>query len=253
MARNCLILCQTSEQKETCMSQTDAVNNLFYKNWPCLDSIGNLYIMDSGNSRIAVANGSTVFGVSGGSGTGLGQFNSPTNISISERGIYVEDGGNSRIECFNPLPSGVYTFTNTDLRFAFSPGFSPTSISARDSLTNEMFYILRQSDNTVKLYQIAPENPLPVWNSMTNRIFAADVSGAALNFSIVSANQYQQAFLSSGTANAISAIGQIGQLMPVSIRNDTAEYYFEQTVAGQTVTFPVKFVKENGIWKILEF
>ena len=86
-----------------------------------------------------------------------------------------------------------------------------------------------------------------------HQIEARPISGAAFNFSIVSANQYQQAFLSTGTANTISLISQIGTLTPVFIKNDTAEYYFQQVIAGETITFPVKFVKENGVWKILEF
>mgnify|MGYP002389654390 CR=1 FL=1 len=35
-----------------------------------------------------------------------------------------------------------------------------------------------------------------------------------------------------------------------------AQYYFEEKdtiIPGQTLTFPVEFVKENGVWKILEF
>ena len=106
------------------------------------DSIGNLYIVDSGNNRIAIANGTMVLGVSGGSGTNFGQFSSPTNISVNARGIYVADSGNKRIECFNPLADGVYTFTNTDLRFVFSTNYSPASVSARDDLTNELFYVV---------------------------------------------------------------------------------------------------------------
>jgi len=41
--------------------------------------------------------------------------------------------------------------------------------------------------------------------------------------------------------------------IPVFISNDTAQYYFEQTVNGILLLFPVEFVKENGVWKIQEF
>jgi DNA-binding beta-propeller fold protein YncE len=217
------------------------------------DSIGNLYIVDCGNNRIAVASGATVLGVSGGSGTNFGQFSAPTNISVNARGIYVADSGNSRIECFNPLADEAYTFTNTDLRFAFSPGFVPASVSARDDLTNELFYVANNNGNSIKLYQMSPDNPLPVWNAMTNQIAAANVAGAMLNFSVASVDKYQQAFLSVGTANAISAINQIGTLTPVYIYQDQAEYYFTNMINGQIITFPVELDKENGVWKILEF
>ena len=46
---------------------------------------------------------------------------------------------------------------------------------------------------------------------------------------------------------------QIGTLSLVFIENDAAEYYFEQTGNGQLLLFPVEFVVENGVWKILEF
>jgi hypothetical protein len=42
-------------------------------------------------------------------------------------------------------------------------------------------------------------------------------------------------------------------LTPVVIESDTAQYRFDQVIDGITITFPVEFVKENGIWKILEY
>jgi hypothetical protein len=56
-----------------------------------------------------------------------------------------------------------------------------------------------------------------------------------------------------GTAKLASDINAIGPLTPVYIENDLAEYYFEQTIEGQLLLFPVEFVKENGAWKIVEF
>ena len=42
-------------------------------------------------------------------------------------------------------------------------------------------------------------------------------------------------------------------LTAATIEAETAQYYFEDLIGGETITFPVEFVKENGIWKILEF
>ena len=33
----------------------------------------------------------------------------------------------------------------------------------------------------------------------------------------------------------------------------TSLSYFQQVIEGETITFPVEFVRENGVWKILEF
>ena len=46
---------------------------------------------------------------------------------------------------------------------------------------------------------------------------------------------------------------QAGTLTPVFIDNDKAEYYFTNSIDGQTITFPVEFDKEDGVWKILQF
>jgi hypothetical protein len=57
---------------------------------------------------------------------------------------------------------------------------------------------------------------------------------------------------SSGVAAVVSDIGNL-TLTPEVIDGSSAEYSFDRVIAGQTVTFPVEFVKENGVWKILEF
>ena len=45
----------------------------------------------------------------------------------------------------------------------------------------------------------------------------------------------------------------IGAPAPDYINNEQAEFYFTETINGQTTGFFVEFVKENGVWKILEF
>jgi len=102
------------------------------------------------------------------------------------------------------------------------------------------------------LYSCLPQDPISTWNMMTNSIMSGDISGAIAHFSVVTADDCQQTILSLGT-NVISDINEIGPLTPVSINDTTAEYYFEQTVNGQVLLFPVEFVKENGVWKILQF
>jgi DNA-binding beta-propeller fold protein YncE len=72
------------------------------------DAGGNIYVVDSGNSRVqkfdALGNYLSQFGSAG---TGNGQFNGPVGIAISRKGnIYVMDVGNSRGERFGS--DGVY-------------------------------------------------------------------------------------------------------------------------------------------------
>jgi|GEM_PF-6135483 len=221
------------------------------------DAAGLLYIVDSGNNRIVTAQGTSVVGVTGTGGTDLEQFNSPVNLCVGERGVYVADTGNNRIQSFNRLANGVYSFAPTDIRFAVSTNFNqPAATAAVGGLTNELFYVADTGNNRVVLCNApgdSPDDILAVWNSMTNYVVMGDIIGAISCFSIASSHNYQQAFLSLGMASAISAVNQIGPLTPVYIKNDTAEYYFTNTIDGQTLTFPVDFVKENGQWKILEF
>jgi DNA-binding beta-propeller fold protein YncE len=218
------------------------------------DSVGTLYIVDSRNNRIALAESSLVLGVSGTNGTALGQFSAPVGISVGERGVYVADTGNNRIQCFNPLANGVYSFAPSDIRFGFSTNFNqPFSVAAVDNLTNEMFYVADTGNNRVVLCKLPTEDPTPPWNNMTNHVATGDVSGAVSSFCSDTADAYRQSFLVIGTADLISDINQIGTLTPVFIKNDTAEYYFEKNIEGHTILFPVEFMKENGVWKIISF
>jgi hypothetical protein len=221
------------------------------------DSANTLYIVDSGNNRIVLAEGSEVVEVTGTSGTALGQFDAPMNISVGEQGVYVADTGNNRIQKFYLPAGGLFSITPSSISFAISTNLNqPFSVAAVDSLTNETFYVADTGNNRVILCTVPAENPdaiQAVWNSMAARVAAGDISGAAQYFSSISANEYQQAFLSVGTGNVISALNQIGTLTPVFINSATAEYYFTNTVDGQTITFPVEFDMENGVWKILEF
>jgi hypothetical protein len=222
------------------------------------DSTGILYIVDSGNSRIVLAQGISVEGATGTNGTALAQLGGPVNISVGERGVYVADTGNNRIQSFSPpAPHSSFSIDSSTIRFAISTNLNaPAAAAVVDSLTNEMFYVADTGNNRVILCNVPADNsetPLAVWNSMTTHVAAGDISGAISCFSVASSDNYRQAFLSVGTANTISAVNQVGTLTPVYILDDKAEYYFQQVIAGQTITFPVEFDKENGVWKILEF
>ena len=97
-------------------------------------------------------------------------------------------------------------------------------------------------------------SPADPWDAMkTELVNNGDIAAAISHFSGLSAADYRQAYVSVGIADLSAAISPIGTLTPAVIGNDTAQYYFEQPIDGQTITFPVKFIRENGVWKILEF
>ena len=238
-------------------SQGSAVGQFNSPKGLTFDSSGTLYIVDSGNNRIVMAEGSSVMGATGSGGADLGQFSGPVNISVGKRGVYVADTGNGRIQKFDPPAGGLFNITPSSIGFAYSTNLSaPAAVAAVDSLTNELFYVADTGHDRIVLCNAPGDSPdvlQAVWNSMTARVAAGDISGSAQYFSSLSADDYQQAFLCIGTTKLISDMNQIGTLTPVFIENDQAEYYFEQTISGHLFLFPVEFVKENGVWKISEF
>jgi len=238
-------------------SQGSAVGQFNAPKGLTYDSSGILYIADSGNNRIVLAQFTAVIGATGTGGADLGQFNGPLNISIGKRGVYMADTGNGRVQKFDLPAQGLFSITASGIGYALSSGLSqPAAVVAVDTLTNEIFYVADTGNNRVILCNVPGDSPdvlQAVWNSMTNRVAAGDIAGAMQYFSSLSADDYQQDFLTIGIANLTSAINQIGTLTPVYIYNYKAEYYFDRVVNGQTITFPIDFVNENGMWKILEF
>ncbi len=218
------------------------------------DSYGMLYITDSGNSRIVMAQDSMVMGATGTGGADLGQFSGPVNISVGERGVYVADAGNGRVQKFDLPTGGLFSITPSSIGYAVSTNLStPVAVAAVDDPLTDIFYVADTGNNRIVLYNLTADDATPAWTGMSAHVAAGDISGAMQYFSSVTAVDYNQDFLAIGSANVISAINQIGTLRPASINGDQAEYYFQQTIDGQVLTFKVEFVKENGVWKVFEF
>ena len=116
-------------------------------------------------------------------------------------------------------------------------------------------YVADTGNNRVVLCRV-PNNDandiMAVWERMVSYVNAGDFNGAATCFSVVSADSYLTGYLYLD-GDAITDVNQIGTLTPVFIRDDRAQYYFEQTDAGQLLLFPVDFTKENCQWKILQY
>jgi hypothetical protein len=120
-------------------------------------------------------------------------------------------------------------------------------------LLHEKLYIADTGHNRVLLVQLPLGNPESVWTAMKARLIAGDIEGAIPYFASIVAEDYRLAYLSIGTTHLTPVISQIPAISPVFIEGETAQYYFQQPVDGITITFPIDFVKENGIWKIMEY
>ena len=217
---------------------------------------GYLYIADSGNNRIVLAAADrSVIETSGTLGSGLGQFQAPANIALGSHGTYVADTGNNRIQSFSPAaPHAPFSSDELSIRSPILASLNePAAIASANDLVHETVYVADTGNNRVLVYRLGADDPSLAWNTMRNSLEAADVPGALANFSVATKDEYQQAFLSAGTAKISSAISRIGTLSPIFINDDVAHYYFTDTVNGQLITFIVKLTRENGTWKIMEF
>jgi hypothetical protein len=223
------------------------------------DSEGHLYVVDSGNNRVCLAVSSVVVGTSGSAGSALGQFQGLVNLGLGERGIYVADTGNNRVQQFDSIPAaeaGSPTPFNPRGSFSTGPSLNqPNAAAAVEDPLEEKFYIADTGNNRVILLKIPRDDPLLTWSTMVSYAVRGDTPDAISTFSSLTADGYRQAFLTVGTTDLISDLNQsqIGPLAPIFIKNDTAKYYFERNINGQLILFTVDFIRENGVWKIMEF
>lgn len=219
--------------------------------------------MDAGNSRVAVAlSDGTVVGTSGGIGAAFGQFNGPMNLGLGTWATYVADTGNNRIQQFDPVPTGHADPTPFSPHGTLStetalnqPLNQPNAIAVIANNLEEKIYIADTGNNRVILVKLTHNDPVPVWSSMMQQVTSANPNMAAVIscFSSLSADKYRSVFVSMDPSDLVADMGQVGTISPVVIGPDDAQYRFDQVIDGTTITFPIEFIKENGIWKIDEF
>ena len=222
------------------------------------DSIGYLYIIDSGNSRVALWFPPSAVGTSGAAGTSLGQFQFQTaaNLGVGTHGIYVADSGNNRVQAFDPLPHGQgvsRTPLVTRLALASLGLSNPSSVAPAADLLQEKVYIADTGNNRVLLASLPGDDPTATWGGMIGHLSSGDIDGAIAYFSATTADSYRESFLGSGSTEAASDAAQIPAIVPVFIEAQAAQYSFDMIIGGITVTFPISFVKENGTWKVLDY
>jgi hypothetical protein len=222
------------------------------------DQSGNLYIVDSGNDRIVFADSSgKIVGTSGSSGSAFGHFQGPVGLAVGRRGIYVADAGNDRVQTFNPVHGGHGAeLTPFDFRIALASQFGglsePKAIASIPDFLAEKIYIADTgNDRVIKVSLPESNTPGAVWTAMKASILGGNIAEALTFFASESVANYRSSFVSAGVTVLSTILDK--NVTAVAIDRDTAQYYFEDTIGDTTFTFPVEFVREDGVWKILEF
>ncbi|MDE1839730.1 MAG: hypothetical protein KGH87_07410 [Thaumarchaeota archaeon] len=111
-----------------------AINSTTFKSPTsiAIDQGNNIYVVDSGNSKIKKFDDKNNLLLSWGDvGSSSGQFKNPSGIFVNENYVYVADSGNSRIIMFNKTGSFVYSWGT----YGDNPGMFqiPTAISSDHS------------------------------------------------------------------------------------------------------------------------
>jgi hypothetical protein len=176
------------------------------------------------------------------------------NLGVGSRGIYVGDAGNNRVQAFEPFDNDGND-TLLDVRLSLSSQLSlsqPNAIAPITDFLVEKFYVA-DTGNGLVLKVSLPEavTPAATWSDMKTILLSGNIDQAASYFSQQSAETYRRSFTAMGSALISSTMDKT--ITPVVIEGNTAQYYFQDTIHGDTLTFPVEFVRENGIWKISEF
>ena len=96
-------------------------------------------------------------------------------------------------------------------------------------------------------------DPLVAWNAAKLNLSNGQVEQALSQFSLATVEHYRALILTLGTAEVIQSMGAVGQLTPIYVGDEDAQYYFTTSVGGQDLVFPVTLVRENGQWRIRRF
>lgn len=217
------------------------------------DELGALHIVDAGNNRIVRALDSMVVWTGGSAGTALGQFQSAVNLSAGSRGLYVADTGNNRLQVFNPLAGSAGL--NPRLALGAQLGLNqPCSATAVADLLEEKLHIADTANNRVILVSLPADTPEAVWVAMREALVSGSVDFAISHYSARTAESYRRVFRSLRSPDLIAFSTLIpATITPSVIEPERAQYWFEREIQGVTITFPIHFTKENGLWKITEY
>ncbi len=115
-----------------------AINSTTFKSPTniAIDNDNNIYVVDTGNSKIKKFNVKGNMLLSWGeTGSSNGQFKNPSGIFVNEKYVYVADTGNSRIIMFDKTGNFVYSWGT----YGKNPGMFQIPVSINSDHSGELF------------------------------------------------------------------------------------------------------------------
>ena len=231
----------------------------------CLLGNNELFIADTNNNRIQRLGAASGYFLSkiGSPGSGYTQFNAPGDVcyDIAFDQIIVADSNNNRLQIFQLHSYGG----NGSSEMTFAKAISDQNFSNPKAVAckydpndpNQIIFVADTGNNRVLKLRVQDDepnkSPPAIFNSFKTVLDANDIDGAVAFFIDTSRDMYEDIFNAIGT-NMSDYVGGMGELTLESSGPNTAKYEMAHQSGGQTLYFPVFFVKDElGNWKISKF
>ncbi|HEV2192761.1 MAG TPA: hypothetical protein VGR54_03975 [Nitrosopumilaceae archaeon] len=115
-----------------------------------IDSIDNIYVVDSGNSQIKKFNSTGKLLLSWGSfGSATGQFRNPSGILVDQKYVYIADTGHSRIQKFDKNGNFVLAWGT----YGEVPGMFHTPVALAEDRNGDIF-VLDSGTNKIQIFDL---------------------------------------------------------------------------------------------------
>ena len=138
--------------KPKLLSILDSGDNVNFKNPRAIaiDSIDNIYVVDSGNSLIKKFDSTGKLLLSWGSfGSGNGQFRNPSGILVDQKYVYIADTGHAQIQKFDKNGNFVLAWGT----YGEVPGMFHTPIALAEDRNGDIF-VLDSGTNKIQIFDI---------------------------------------------------------------------------------------------------
>lgn len=125
-------------------------NNINFKNPRAIaiDSLDNIYVVDSGNSQIKKFDSNGNLLLSWGSfGSGNGQFRNPSGILVDQKYVYIADTGHAQIQKFDKNGNFVLAWGT----YGEVPGMFHTPVALAKDMNGDIF-VLDSGTNKIQIF-----------------------------------------------------------------------------------------------------